>query len=77
MLRIDIILSKDDKVSSQMISLLQAETEKRIHELYPDAIIRVRTSSSKMINISGTKDGEKDEVLRIIEDIFYSDDWLP
>lgn len=77
MLRVDILLSKDDKVPERLIEALQAELEKRIQPDYSDAIIRVRVSSSKSIEISGCSKDEKECLLGIIENIFNSDEWLP
>lgn len=77
MLRVDILLSKDDKVPKKLVEALQSELEKRITELYNGAIIRVRVSSSKSVEVSGCSKEEKEQVLSIIEKVFTSDDWLP
>lgn len=77
MLRIDVLLSKDDKVPKKLIEALQSELEKRITTLYSGAIIRVRISSGKSIDVSGCNKENKEKVLKIIENVFNSDEWLP
>lgn len=77
MLRIDILLSKDDKVPMVIVDALQAELEKQIQPLFAESIIRVRVGSSKNIEITGCAKDDKENILNIIETIFTSDDWLP
>ncbi|WP_392551196.1 DinI-like family protein [Orbus wheelerorum] len=77
MLRVDILLSKDDNVPPKIIDALQIELEKQIVSLHSDAIVRVRVSSSKNIDVSGCTKEEKQTVLAIIENVFTSEDWLP
>lgn len=77
MLRVDILLSKDDKVPQPIIDALQCELTKQIQVISNDAIIRVRVSSSKNIEVSGCDKEQKERVLSIIEQVFTSEDWLP
>lgn len=77
MIRVDILLSKDDKVPAKIVDALQQELEKHVHKKYEDAIVRVRISSSKSVDVSGCNKDDKDKLLKIIEHVFYSDDWLP
>ncbi|GAA5108477.1 hypothetical protein GCM10023211_10830 [Orbus sasakiae] len=77
MLRVDVLLSKDDKVPKQLSEALQNELDKRISALYNSAIVRVRISSSKSVDVSGCNKDDKEKVLKIIENVFNSDEWLP
>lgn len=77
MVRVDILLSKDDKVPKKLVDALQVELEKRIHKYHDDAIVRVRISSSKSVDVSGCNKDDKDKLLKIIENVFNSDDWIP
>lgn len=78
MLKIEILLSKDEKATQVIADALQAQIEKKFKPLYPDVFTRVRVGTGKKCDISGIKD--KDELERInemLEDIFFSDEWLP
>lgn len=77
MLRVDVLLSKDDKVPQKIIDALQMELEKQIQTMRVDSIVRVRVSSSKNIEVSGCTKEDKEKVLAIIENVFMSEDWLP
>lgn len=77
MLRVDVLLSKDDKVPKQLSEALQNELDKRISALYNGAIVRVRISSSKSVEISGCNKDDRENVLKMIENVFNSDEWLP
>ncbi|WP_392559381.1 DinI-like family protein [Orbus mooreae] len=77
MLRVDVLLSKDDKVPQKIIDALQMELEKQIQAMRVDSIVRVRVSSSKNIEVSGCTKEDKETVLAIIENVFMSEDWLP
>jgi len=77
MLRVDILLSKDDKVPPKIIDALQIELNKQLCSIRSDVIVRVRVSSSKNIDVSGCTKDEKQTVLAIVENVFTSEDWLP
>lgn len=78
MLKIDILLSKDEKATQAIADALQIQIEKKLSPLYSDLFVRVRVGTGKKCDILGVKD--KDERTRIdemLEAIFFSDDWLP
>ena len=80
MLRIEILFDRTapQKPSSEIISALQSEIERKLKSQYPDMITRVALSSSATVNISGTKlDKDKERIQEIIEDIWSDDSWLP
>lgn len=77
MLRVDITLSKDDKVPTKIVDALQVELEKRVRQSYADAIVRVRVTTSKTINITGCTKEEHPIIMTLIENTFNDDEWLP
>lgn len=77
MLRVDITLSKDSKVSKKLADALQVELEKRVHRMHSGAIIRVRITTSQTINVTGCTKEEHPVIMKLIENTFNDDEWLP
>ncbi|WP_392559770.1 DinI-like family protein [Orbus mooreae] len=78
MLKIDILLSKDEKATQAIADALQIQIEKKLSPLYSDLFVRVRVGTGKKCDISGIKDkNERARIDEMLEDIFFSDDWLP
>ncbi|EOC0012456.1 DinI-like family protein [Cronobacter turicensis] len=77
MLRIEVRFDVSKKVSEKIQNALRAEIEKEILSDYERGVVRVGKGSSASVTVTGVSDEEKKTVLRKLEDIWLSDNWLP
>ena len=69
MMRIEIMLDKNQKISQSVVDAFREEVHKRVTALFPDAVVQVRQGSYTKIEMPGVK---VDEDRRRLNDLLQN-----
>ena len=76
-MRIEIMIDKEQKISSATLDALESKLYKNLRPLYPKTAIRIRKGSANGIELSGLKlDKDKKRVMEILLQVWEDDSWL-
>lgn len=76
-MRIEITLDKNQKVSQSVIDAFDAEVNRRVTALFPDAVIQVRQGSYTKIEMPGVKvDEDRRRINDLLQNVWEDDSWL-
>lgn len=76
MMRIEIMIDKEQKVSQATIEALESEIIKNLRTQYPKMAIRIRKGSANGIELSGLRqDDDKKNVMDILQAVWEDDSW--
>ncbi|PNK65212.1 DinI family protein [Pantoea sp. FDAARGOS_194] len=76
-MHIEIILDKNQKISQPVIDAFDAEVNKRVTAIFPDAVIRVRQGSYTKIEMPGLKvDEDRRRLSDLLQNVWEDDSWL-
>ncbi|RAR65431.1 DinI-like family protein [Pantoea ananatis] len=76
MMRIEIMIDKEQKVSQATIEALESEIIKNLRPQYPKMAIRIRKGSANGIELSGLRqDDDKKNVMDILQAVWEDDSW--
>lgn len=77
MMRIEITLNKNQKISPSVIDACDAEVKRRITALFPDTVIYVRQSSYTKIEMVGVKvDEDRRRLNDLLQNVWEDDSRL-
>lgn len=77
-MRVEVLFDKQAKVSQPVMAALANELQKKISPQCPNARFRVASSSSTLLQVTGTKDDtEYQSIQSIIQEIWEDDSWVP
>jgi len=75
-MRIEIMINKEQKISTEILSALEAELYKNFLPIYPDTSIRIRKGSVNGVVLSGVRqDDDKKNVMDILQTVWEDDSW--
>ncbi|KOA68738.1 DinI-like family protein [Pantoea sp. CFSAN033090] len=75
-MRIEIMINKEQKISPETLSALEAELYKNFLPIYPDTSIRIRKRSANGVVLSGVRqDDDKKNVMDILQAVWEDDSW--
>lgn len=75
-MRIEIMINKEQKISPEILSALEAELYKNFLPIYPDTSIRIRKGSANGVVLSGVRqDDDKKDVMDILQAVWEDDSW--
>lgn len=75
-MRIEIMINKEQKISTEILSALEAELYKNFLPIYPDTSIRIRKGSANGVVLSGVRqDDDKNNVMDILQTVWEDDSW--
>lgn len=75
-MRIEIMINKEQKISTEILSALEAELYKNFLPIYPDTSIRIRKGSANGVVLSGVRqDDDKKNVMDILQTVWEDDSW--
>ncbi|AMG59845.1 DinI-like family protein [Pantoea vagans] len=75
-MRIEIMINKQQKISPDIITALEAELYRNFLPFYPDTTIRIREGSANGVKLSGVRqDDEKKNVMDILQAVWEDDSW--
>jgi len=75
--RIEIVFNKEKQIAQPVLEALESEIYKKLLPLYPKTAVTIRKGSADGIDISGLKcDGEKRNVMGILQQVWEDDSWL-
>lgn len=75
MIRIDVVIVSEAKLSEKILGALHAELSARLRSFSPD--LRIRSGAVNSISVSGvTEDAERDKILSIIQGVWEDDSWI-
>lgn len=76
-MRIEITLDKNQKVSQSVIDAFDAEVNRRVTALFPDAVVQVRQGSYTRIEMPGVKvDEDRRRLNDLLQNVWEDDSWL-
>lgn len=76
-MRIEIMLDKNLKISQPVLDAFHAEVNKRLAALFPDAVVRVHQGSHTRIETPGLKiDEDRRQVHDLLHNVWEDDSWL-
>lgn len=76
-MRIEIVINKEKKIAQPGLEALESEIHKNLLFLYPKTAVRIRKGTADGIDISGLIcDGEKRNVMDILQQVWGGDSWL-
>lgn len=76
-MQVEISIKKEDKLPNGVEAALKEEMEKRLNCYFDNVRVRVRRGSSNDISVLGGMRGDKDIVVRILQEAWESaDDWF-
>lgn len=76
-MRIEITLDKNQKVSQSVIDAFNAEVNRRVSALFPDAVVQVRQGSYTRIEMPGVKvDEDRRRLNDLLQNVWEDDSWL-
>jgi len=76
MMRIEIMIDKEQKVSQATIEALESEIIKNLRPQYPKMAITIRKGSANGIELSGLRqDDDKKNVMDILQAVWEDDSW--
>ena len=77
-MRVEVLFDKQAKVSQPVMAALANELQKKISPQFPNARFCVASSSSTLLQVTGTKDEtEYQSIQSIIQEIWEDDSWVP
>ena len=77
MMRIEIMLDKNQKISQPVVDAFREEVNKRVTALFPDAVVQVRQGSYTKIEMPGVKVEEDRRRLNdLLQNVWEDDSWL-
>lgn len=77
MMRIEIMLDKNHKISQSVVDAFQEEVHKRVTALFPDAVVQVRQGSYTKIEMPGVKvDEDRRRLDDLLQNVWEDDSWL-
>lgn len=75
-MRIEIMINKEQKISPETLSALEAELYKNFLPIYPDTSIRIRKGSANGVVLSGVRqDDDKKNIMDILQAVWEDDSW--
>jgi len=75
-MRIEIMLNKEQKISEEIISALEAELYRNFLPVYPNTSIRIRKGSANGVVLSGVRqDDDKKDVMDMLQAVWEDDSW--
>lgn len=75
-MRIEMMINKEQKISPETLSALEAELYKNFLPIYPDTSIRIRKGSANGVVLSGVRqDDDKKNVMDILQAVWEDDSW--
>jgi hypothetical protein len=75
-MRIEIMINKEQKISPETLSALEAELYKNFLPIYPDTSIRILKGSANGVVLSGIRqDDDKKNVMDILQAAWEDDSW--
>lgn len=80
MLRIELLFDREanNRPSEKVCNALREQVLSKVGNKYGPLNVRVALSSSTSLTVSGIKESEaKEEINKIIEDIWLDDSWIP
>jgi len=76
-MHIEIMLDKNQKISQPVIDAFDAEVNRRVTAIFPDAVIRVRQGSYTKIEMPGLKvDEDRRRLSDLLQNVWEDDSWL-
>ncbi|MDU5838394.1 MAG: DinI-like family protein [Pantoea sp.] len=76
-MRIEIMLDRNQKISQPVIDAFDAEVNRRVTAIFPDAVIRVRQGSYSKIEIPGLKvDEDRRRLSDLLQNVWEDESWL-
>lgn len=76
-MRVEILFSKQSRITESLFPLLEQELRKKIIPTYPDMQFRIAFSSMNSIQVTGVKDEAKHEhIMELIQNVWEDDGWL-
>ncbi|MGC1100256.1 DinI family protein [Pantoea agglomerans] len=77
MMRIEIMLDKNQKISQSVVEAFREEVSKRVTALFPDAVVQVRQGSYTKIEMPGVKvDEDRRRLNDLLQNVWEDDSWL-
>ncbi|WNK67602.1 DinI family protein [Pantoea agglomerans] len=77
MMRIEIMLDKNQKISQSVVEAFREEVSKRVTALFPDAVVQVRLGSYTKIEMPGVKvDEDRRRLNDLLQNVWEDDSWL-
>lgn len=77
MMRIEIMLDKNQKISQSVVDAFREEVHKRVTALFPDAVVQVRQGSYTKIEMPGVKvDEDRRRLNDLLQNVWEDDNWL-
>lgn len=77
MMRIEIMLDKNQKISQSVVEAFREEVSKRVTALFPDAVVQVRQGSYTKIEMPGVKvDEDRRRLNDLLQKVWEDDSWL-
>lgn len=75
-MRIDIMINKEQKISTEILSALETELYKNFLPVYPETTIRIREGSANGVVLSGVRQNDdKENVMGILQAVWEDDSW--
>lgn len=76
-MHIEIMLDKNQKISQPVIDAFDAEVNRRVTAIFPDAVIRVRQGSYTKIEMPGLKvDEDRRRLSDLLQNVWEDESWL-
>ncbi|MEH9077867.1 DinI-like family protein [Klebsiella pneumoniae] len=76
-MHIEIMLDKNQKISQPVIDAFDAEVNRRVSALFPDAVVSVRQGSHTRIAMPGLKvDDDRRRLNDLLQDVWEDESWL-
>jgi len=77
MMRIEIMLDKNQKISQSVVEAFREEVSKRVTALFPDVVVQVRQGSYTKIEMPGVKvDEDRRRLNDLLQNVWEDDSWL-
>lgn len=77
MMRIEIMLDKNQKISQSVVEAFREEVSKRVTALFPDAVVQFRQGSYTKIEMPGVKvDEDRRRINDLLQNVWEDDSWL-
>ncbi|MGC0820034.1 DinI family protein [Pantoea agglomerans] len=77
MMRIEIMLDKNQKISQSVVEAFREEVSKRVTALFPEAVVQVRQGSYTKIEMPGVKvDEDRRRLNDLLQNVWEDDSWL-
>lgn len=77
-MRVEVLFDKQAKVPQSVMAALANELQNKISPQFPNTRFRVASSSSTLLQVTGTKDETEYQFIQsIIQEIWEDDSWVP